>query len=162
MVFLNKVSPVWSMHYRLGLTVSNRTFTELIVTHLEEATPGTPKTGWLVSIPFDTTGNEGLEALETKGVRAKYVSVERLLQLDDGRVEWRCEMIFVICRIAWLMGHSTLEWRLVPLPVVLFLKSLASSPFQVQLPRFAVVFISLHLPIHANHGYFAPGRTTLS
>jgi len=83
------ISEVWSLHYNLGVFVSNRTFTEVVVTHLEEASPGMPKTGWVISIPFDTSEKEEFQILEPKGVRGKYASVERLLQLDDGRVEWR-------------------------------------------------------------------------
>ncbi|KDQ18151.1 hypothetical protein BOTBODRAFT_551693 [Botryobasidium botryosum FD-172 SS1] len=85
------VSEAWTMHYKLGLMVSRRTFTELVVTHLEETadTPGTPKVGWLVSIPFDASETAEHQALETKGVRGKYVSIEKLTQLEDNKVEWR-------------------------------------------------------------------------
>lgn len=44
-----------------------------------------------VSIPVDLTspGDEDLANLEDKGVRGRYVSVERILELENGNVEWR-------------------------------------------------------------------------
>ena len=43
----------------------------------------------IVSIPVDVTGEEEYAKLEEKGVKGRYVSVERLQELDDGKVEWR-------------------------------------------------------------------------
>ena len=45
----------------------------------------------VISIPVDLTGpdDEELAKLEEKGTKGRYVSVERLLELDDGKVEWR-------------------------------------------------------------------------
>lgn len=45
----------------------------------------------VVSIPVDLSGpgDEDLAKLEEKGTKGRYVSVERLLELDDGTVEWR-------------------------------------------------------------------------
>ncbi|KAG8736532.1 hypothetical protein FRC12_017564, partial [Ceratobasidium sp. 428] len=38
-------------------------------------------------IPFDVGENEGLKALEEKGVRGRFTTVERLMEVDD-KVEW--------------------------------------------------------------------------
>ena len=43
----------------------------------------------IVSIPVDVNGEEEYAKLEEKGVKGRYVSVERLQELDDGKVEWR-------------------------------------------------------------------------
>lgn len=42
----------------------------------------------IVSIPIDLTGDE-LAKLEEKGVKGRYVSVERIMELEDGNIEWR-------------------------------------------------------------------------
>ncbi|KAG8878388.1 hypothetical protein FRB97_002551 [Tulasnella sp. 331] len=80
------VMEVWSIHYELTTPFSPRTFTVLIVTHLETVTP---RQGWIISIPFDTTADEAMMAMEERGVRGKYAAVERIRELDDGTVEWR-------------------------------------------------------------------------
>jgi hypothetical protein len=45
----------------------------------------------VVSIPVDLSGpdDEDLAKLEEKATKGRYVSVERLLELDDDTVEWR-------------------------------------------------------------------------
>lgn len=43
----------------------------------------------VVSIPVDLSANEELAKIEEKGTKGRYVSVERLLELEDGKVEWR-------------------------------------------------------------------------
>lgn len=77
---------VWSIHYGLTAPFSPRTFTVLIVTHLEAVSP---RQGWVISIPFDTRSDEALMSLEEKGVRGRYAAVERIRELEDGHVEWR-------------------------------------------------------------------------
>jgi len=44
----------------------------------------------VVSIPVDLSGlgDEELANLEEKGTKGRYVSVERLVELEDGKVEW--------------------------------------------------------------------------
>jgi hypothetical protein len=44
---------------------------------------------WIISLPVDLSSDPELAQLEEKGVRGRYVSVERLLELPDGKVEWR-------------------------------------------------------------------------
>ena len=46
-------------------------------------------TSIIVSIPVDVTGEEEYAKLEEKGVHGHYVSVERIKELDNGKVEWR-------------------------------------------------------------------------
>ena len=43
----------------------------------------------IVSIPVDVTGEEEYAKLEEKGVKWRYASVERLQELENGKVEWR-------------------------------------------------------------------------
>ena len=43
----------------------------------------------IVSIPIDLSADEELAKIEEKGTKGRYVSVERLLELEDGKVEWR-------------------------------------------------------------------------
>lgn len=43
----------------------------------------------IVSIPIDLSEHKELQKYEDKGVRAYYVSVERIKQLENGNVEWR-------------------------------------------------------------------------
>lgn len=43
----------------------------------------------IISIPVDLSGQDDLFKMEEKGVRGRYVSVERLLELENGNTEWR-------------------------------------------------------------------------
>jgi hypothetical protein len=43
----------------------------------------------IVSIPIDLSDDKDLQKLEEKGVRGRYVSVERILELENGETEWR-------------------------------------------------------------------------
>lgn len=80
------VHAVWSIHYALSPPFSPRTFSVLIITHLEAVSP---RQGWVVSIPYDTRSDEGLMALEERGIRGRYAAVERLREMEDGTLEWR-------------------------------------------------------------------------
>ncbi len=42
----------------------------------------------IVSIPVDVTEDAEYAKLEEKGVKGRYVSVERIQELDNGKVEW--------------------------------------------------------------------------
>lgn len=42
-----------------------------------------------MSIPIDLSDEPELVKLEEKGVKGRYVSVERLQELENGNVEWR-------------------------------------------------------------------------
>ncbi|OCH93405.1 hypothetical protein OBBRIDRAFT_790279 [Obba rivulosa] len=83
---LSPTSSIWTLYYTFPPPVSPRIFTVVQVTHLEETSP---KTGIIVSIPVDLSDDAELAKLEEKGVRGRYVSVERLKELDNGKVEWR-------------------------------------------------------------------------
>ncbi|KAG9078974.1 hypothetical protein FS749_008962, partial [Ceratobasidium sp. UAMH 11750] len=74
----------WSLGYKFMPPVSNRTFTILIASVREETEP---RQGYVISLPLDVSSDEGLIAKEPKGVRARYVSVERVREVD-GQVEW--------------------------------------------------------------------------
>jgi len=85
---LSPTAAIWSMLYSLTPPVSNRVFTVLKVTHFQETSP---RTGLVVSIPVDLTapGSEDLLRFEELGVKGRYVSVERLMELEGGETEWR-------------------------------------------------------------------------
>jgi hypothetical protein len=63
-------------------------FTVLQVTHLAGGVEGMPREGWIISVPVDVSENPELKAKEEKGARGRYVSIERLKEGMDGRVEW--------------------------------------------------------------------------
>ncbi|EMD38280.1 hypothetical protein CERSUDRAFT_49192, partial [Gelatoporia subvermispora B] len=83
---LSPTSSIWTLYYTFPPPVSPRVFTVVQITHLEEASP---RTGLIVSIPVDLSDDPELAKLEEKGVKGRYVSVERLKELDGGKVEWR-------------------------------------------------------------------------
>lgn len=89
---IKEISPtmsIWTLYYTFGPVVSPRVFTVLQVKELSEETP---RRGIVVSIPIDLSspGDKDLARLEEKGVRARYCSVEQLLELpEEGKVEWR-------------------------------------------------------------------------
>ncbi|CAE6418614.1 unnamed protein product [Rhizoctonia solani] len=74
----------WTYHYTYSPPVSPRTFTVLLATSLDD---NPPRQAWVINIPFDVGDNEGLKALEERGVRGRFTSVDRLLEVD-GKVEW--------------------------------------------------------------------------
>ncbi|KAF8643777.1 hypothetical protein AX16_008796 [Volvariella volvacea WC 439] len=101
---LSPTAIIWTLHYKFTPPVSPRVFTVLQVTHLDEGvvestTDGTAKgnkattrrTGIIVSIPIDLSSpsDDSLASLEEKGVRGRYVSVERIQELENGKIEWR-------------------------------------------------------------------------
>jgi len=77
--FLNGDYDGWTYHYTYSPPVSPRTFTILLATSLDDKPP---RQGWVISIPFDVGENEGLKALEERGVRGRFTSVERLMEVD--------------------------------------------------------------------------------
>ncbi|KAF7363586.1 DUF3074 domain-containing protein [Mycena sanguinolenta] len=86
---VKQISPtqqIWTLYYTFPPPVSPRVFTVLQITRLNEASP---RCGTIVSIPVDLTEDQELAKLEEKGVRGRYVSVERILELEDGTIEWR-------------------------------------------------------------------------
>ncbi|KAF5373727.1 hypothetical protein D9758_000720 [Tetrapyrgos nigripes] len=88
---VKEISPtamIWTLHYKFPPPVSPRVFTVLQVTRLSEEAP---RTGIIVSIPIDLSSPEDadLANLEEKGVKGRYVSVERIVKLEDGSIEWQ-------------------------------------------------------------------------
>jgi len=88
---VKEISPnasIWTLYYTFPPPVSPRVFTELQVTHLSDSTP---RTGIIVSLAIDLSSkeDEDLLKLEEKGVKGRYVSVERIKELDNGNTEWR-------------------------------------------------------------------------
>lgn len=63
-------------------------FTVLQVTHVAGGEEGKPREGWIISVPVDVTQDAHLKEKEEKGVKGRYVSVERLREGKDGKVEW--------------------------------------------------------------------------
>lgn len=83
---LSPAAQIWALHYKFPFPVSNRVFTVLQVAHEENTDP---PAGLIVSVPIDLSEHKELQKYEEKGVRAYYVSVERVKQLENGNVEWR-------------------------------------------------------------------------
>ncbi|KAJ4487734.1 hypothetical protein J3R30DRAFT_3787308 [Lentinula aciculospora] len=79
---------IWTLFYKFPPPVSPRVFTELQVTRLSEASP---RTGIVISIPIDLSSPEDVELarMEEKGVKGRYASIERIVELEDGSTEWR-------------------------------------------------------------------------
>ncbi|RDX56474.1 hypothetical protein OH76DRAFT_1451588 [Lentinus brumalis] len=85
---IKRISPtqsVWTLYYHFAPPVSPRVFTVVQTTWLSDTTP---RTGMIVSIPVDVTEDAEYAKLEEKGVKGRYVSVERIQELDNGKVEW--------------------------------------------------------------------------
>ncbi|KAF9532228.1 hypothetical protein CPB83DRAFT_665682 [Crepidotus variabilis] len=91
---VKQVSPtaeIWAMHYHFTPPVTDRVFTVFQVVHLSSE-EGKPRVGTIVSLPVDLTSPEdqGLHDLEPKGaITGRYVSVERVMELENGNIEWR-------------------------------------------------------------------------
>jgi len=86
---VKEISPtqnIWTAYYTFAPPVSPRVFTVVQITRLNESSP---RSGTIVSIPVDLTEDSELAQLEEKGVKGRYVSVERILELEDGTIEWR-------------------------------------------------------------------------
>ncbi|CAA7270914.1 unnamed protein product [Cyclocybe aegerita] len=86
---ISSTATIWTSYYMFPPPVSPRVFTVVQVTHVSESKP---RTGIIVSIPIDISGDEELHALEEKGisvVKARYTAVERIIELENGNVEWR-------------------------------------------------------------------------
>ncbi|KAF8236250.1 hypothetical protein L208DRAFT_1252630 [Tricholoma matsutake] len=85
---LSPTAAIWTMCYTFTPPVSPRVFTVLKVSHLDETTP---RTGIVVSIPVDLSvpESEDLLKFEESGVKGRYVSIERFVELEGGKTEWR-------------------------------------------------------------------------
>ncbi|KAI0372923.1 hypothetical protein BV20DRAFT_963358 [Pilatotrama ljubarskyi] len=86
---IKRISPtqsVWSLFYHFPPPVSPRVFTVVQTTWLSTESP---RTGIIVSLPVDLSDNADLAKMEEKGVKGRYASVERIQELENGKVEWR-------------------------------------------------------------------------
>ncbi|EPS93319.1 hypothetical protein FOMPIDRAFT_1136399 [Fomitopsis schrenkii] len=83
---ISQTQSIWTLYYTFPPPVSPRVFTVLQTKHLVGESP---KKGIIVSIPVDLSEDAELAKLEEKGVKGRYVSVELLQELDNGKVEWR-------------------------------------------------------------------------
>jgi hypothetical protein len=72
------------MHYNLPSPFSPRTFTTLFTT-FQDLTVPERREGWMVRMPIDWDEGDS----EGKDVKGRTVSVERILELENGKVEWR-------------------------------------------------------------------------
>ncbi|KAF4614652.1 hypothetical protein D9613_002623 [Agrocybe pediades] len=86
---VKEISPtanVWTLYYTFLPPVSPRVFTVVQVTQLSESEP---RTGLIVSLSIDLSDAPELQKLEEKGTKGRYVSVERVMELENGNTEWR-------------------------------------------------------------------------
>jgi len=83
---ISPAQSIWTLYYTFPPPVSPRVFTVLQTIHLDQTSP---RTGIIVSIPVDVADDAELAKLEEKGVRARYASVERLQEVDGGKVHWQ-------------------------------------------------------------------------
>jgi len=86
---VSSTAQIWTLYYTFTPPVSPRVFTELQVVYLDEGSGDSPKTGLVISLPIDLSSDPELAKTERKGVKGRYVSVERLLALENGNTEWR-------------------------------------------------------------------------
>lgn len=82
---ISPTQEIWSLCYKFPTPLSPRIFTVLQVKRMSDS----PRAGTVVSIPIDLSADPELLKLEEKGVKGRYVSVERLLELPNGNTEWR-------------------------------------------------------------------------
>ncbi|CUA69296.1 hypothetical protein RSOLAG22IIIB_08422 [Rhizoctonia solani] len=74
----------WTMGYKFTPPIWDRTFTVLIACVLEDSPS---RQGFVISLPLDVSADQALATQEPRGVRGRYVSVERVREID-GKVEW--------------------------------------------------------------------------
>ncbi|KAH7344157.1 hypothetical protein B0J17DRAFT_714312 [Rhizoctonia solani] len=74
----------WTMGYKFTPPVWDRTFTVLIACVLEEQPV---RQGFVLSLPLDVSSDQTLATQEPRGVRGRYISIERVKEIG-GKVEW--------------------------------------------------------------------------
>ncbi|KAI4517147.1 hypothetical protein K525DRAFT_273885 [Schizophyllum commune Loenen D] len=91
---VKEISPtqeIWTLFYKFNPVMTPRVFTVLQLAYLDESNP-TERVGIIVQIPIDLSPDPELSRLEEKGVKASYVSVEQLTELnggsEGGKVRW--------------------------------------------------------------------------
>jgi hypothetical protein len=152
---IKQISPtqsIWSMYYRFPPPVTPRVFTVLQVTQLNETAPRTgyavishvtncstytfyfKPSSLIISIPVDLSADAELAKMEEKGVHGRYVSVEQIKELENGKVEWR-------------MATSSKAGGMIPQ----FTTEL-SMPTSISQVRFFIRNISLYMYAHSHFG----------
>ncbi|GJJ12590.1 hypothetical protein Clacol_006833 [Clathrus columnatus] len=89
---LKTVSPmqsIWTLYYTFSPPVTPRTFTVLQTVHITGGEHGSPREGWIISVPVDVSEDTEMKAKEAKGTRGRYASVELVKEGQDGTLEWR-------------------------------------------------------------------------
>jgi len=89
---LKTVSPmqsVWTLYYTFTPPVSPRVFTVSQTIHIRGGEHGSPREGWIISVPVDVSEDAEMKAKEMKGTRGRYTSVELIKERQDGTLEWR-------------------------------------------------------------------------
>ncbi|WVF68469.1 hypothetical protein IAT40_003236 [Kwoniella sp. CBS 6097] len=89
-VYRKHVAEVWRLTYRTPPPTNPRTFIVLLLSRELKDTPKGERAFMNISIPFDHPDCKEKTGNEKSRVRGKYVSVERVRELDGGDVvEWR-------------------------------------------------------------------------
>jgi hypothetical protein len=81
---------IWVTHFALKPPASNRLFTILIATRVDTDSTTGLRTGYVMSIPVDVSSDPELTKLEYNATRGSYSAIERIRELPDGSVNWRC------------------------------------------------------------------------
>ncbi|KIM20132.1 hypothetical protein M408DRAFT_334124, partial [Serendipita vermifera MAFF 305830] len=80
---------IWMVHYALSPPTSHRQFTFLITTHLETNSETGLRTGYVMSIPVDTSSDPELKQQEYTATKGAYSAIERVKEMPDESVNWR-------------------------------------------------------------------------
>lgn len=140
---------VWAIHYSFPNPISPRVFTQLQYIHPPEPSLK-PRTAYVITIPFDVEDDAEMLAKQGKGVHGKYVSVERLLELEDGSLEWRYENNFRHFSVKEVCSRCFQVWRHAPRPVA---RSHNSSASVLSLGRLLTFVFSFRLVAATQRSY---------
>jgi hypothetical protein len=83
---MNSLS-VWALLYQFSPPIADRVFSEFQIIY-SETTAENRRTGYIVTLPFDPEGAEEILNAKSSSVRGKYVSAERITELENGSIEW--------------------------------------------------------------------------
>lgn len=89
-VYQKHVAEVWRLTYKTPPPTNPRTFVVLLLCRELISEPQGERAFMNISLPFSHPGCMEKKGNESKRVRGRYVSVERVQEMDKGRqVEWR-------------------------------------------------------------------------
>ncbi|OWZ66749.1 hypothetical protein AYX15_02071 [Cryptococcus neoformans] len=89
-VYKKHVAEVWRLTYKTPPPTNPRTFVVLLLSRELISEPHGERAFMNISLPFSHPGCMEKKGNESKRVRGKYVSVERVQEMDKGKqVEWR-------------------------------------------------------------------------